>query len=414
MSSESQPNLDQTLETIELETQLKKIHRKLVVLSGKGGVGKSTVAANLALSLSLSGYRVGLLDIDFHGPSIPKLMGLETRKPDMTDDQKILPLSFGESLKVMSLGILLSGADDAVIWRGPMKMGAIKQLIKDVEWGELDYLVVDSPPGTGDEPLSIVQVLKDPDGAVVVTTPQELSVSDVRRSIRFCEKVNLPVLGVVENMSGFVCPHCKERVDIFKSGGGEEMSKAMNIPFLGRIPLDPDIVKASDEGEPFVYYYGKSETARIFETIVQNMMASLPEKETAEEAPSSDPGAATSENESASGVTTIAIPVVNGEVSAHFGHAEQFSLITLDPASGSITSTEEKTPPPHEPGVLPRWLKEQKVDLVLAGGMGQRAKSMLEQQGVRVVVGIESADPEAIVKKWQAGTLKTGDNVCDH
>jgi predicted Fe-Mo cluster-binding NifX family protein len=314
----------------------------------------------------------------------------------------------------MSLGILLAGADDAVIWRGPMKMGAIKQLIKDVEWGELDYLVVDSPPGTGDEPLSIVQVLKDPDGAVVVTTPQELSVSDVRRSIRFCEKVNLPVLGVVENMSGFVCPHCKERVDIFKSGGGEEMSKAMNTPFLGRIPIDPDIVKASDEGEPFVYYYGKSETARVFETIVQNMIASLPEKEAAEETSSPDSGVETSENESASGVTTIAIPVVNGEVSAHFGHAEQFSLITLDPASGSITSTEEKTPPPHEPGVLPQWLREQKVDVVLAGGMGQRARSLLEQHGIRVVVGIEPAAPEAIVKKWQDGTLETGDNICDH
>ena len=221
-----QETLDSALESIEMDKRLAQIKYKIVVLSGKGGVGKSTTATNLAMSLALAGRKVGLLDIDFHGPSIPKLMGLEGKKVDV-EGELLKPLGFGENLKVMSLGFLLQSLDDAVIWRGPMKMGAIKQLIKDVAWGELDYLVVDCPPGTGDEPLSIVQLVKNPTGAVVVTQPQALSVADVRRSIRFCEQVKMPVLGVVENMSGFVCPKCGETMDIFKSGGGEEMAKEL-------------------------------------------------------------------------------------------------------------------------------------------------------------------------------------------
>jgi len=262
-------NLDQALEQVELEKSLNKITHKIVVLSGKGGVGKSTVAVNLALSLALGGKKVGLLDVDFHGPSIPKLLGLEGRQVQM-ENERITPVNYVTNLKVMSLGMLVK-AQDAVIWRGPMKMGAIRQLIKDVEWGELDYLIFDSPPGTGDEPLSLVQLIKNPTGAVVVTTPQDISTSDVGRSIKFCEKVELPVLGVVENMSGFVCPSCGATHDIFKSGGGKKMSKEMNVSFLGSIPIEPQIVEASDEGKPFVYFYGKSETAQKFEKIVDSL-----------------------------------------------------------------------------------------------------------------------------------------------
>ena len=200
---QKEESLDEALESVELEKRLAEIKYKIIVLSGKGGVGKSTTAANLATSLALAGKKVGLLDIDFHGPSIPKLMGLENRKIEVRENL-LVPIGYGENLKVMSLGFLLQSADDAVIWRGPMKMGAIKQLLKDVNWGRLDYLIVDCPPGTGDEPLSIVQLLKNPTGAVVVTQPQDLSVADVQRSISFCEKLNLRVLGVIENMSGFV------------------------------------------------------------------------------------------------------------------------------------------------------------------------------------------------------------------
>ena len=273
-------NLDQALEQIDLEKSLNRIKYKIIVLSGKGGVGKSTVSANLALSLALGGKRVGLLDIDFHGPSIPRLMGLEGRKVEMHND-KLVPVRFTENLKVMSLGMLVESRD-AVIWRGPMKMGAIKQMIKDVEWGDLDYLIFDSPPGTGDEPLSVVQLVKNATGAVVVTTPQAISISDVRRSIQFCEKLNLPVLGVIENMSGFICPSCGTEHDIFKTGGGKSMAEEMNVKFLGKIPIEPQIVEASDSGKPYVYHYGKSETAKAFLSMVDELVKNVQNSESEE------------------------------------------------------------------------------------------------------------------------------------
>lgn len=272
-SAEPMPdeNIDQFMERMALAEQLAKIKHKILVLSGKGGVGKSTVAANMAISLALAGKKVGLLDVDIHGPSIPKLLKLED-EPLMSDGTKIIPSSVGDNLKVMSVGFMLQDKDDAIIWRGPMKYGLIKQFIMDVEWGELDYLVVDSPPGTGDEPLSVIQLIENPDGAVIVTTPQDVAIADVRKSISFCRKVNVKVLGVVENMSGFVCPCCGEKTDIFKSGGGERMAADMGVPFLGRIPIDPNIVEASDSGRPYVYHYAKSEAAKAFEKVIAPML----------------------------------------------------------------------------------------------------------------------------------------------
>lgn len=264
-------NMDQ-----RLREQMKRIRHKVMVLSGKGGVGKSTVAANIAVALALEGKTVGLLDVDFHGPSIPKLLNIES-PPPMTQGGKLSPAVYGENLKVVSLGFLLPEKDSAVIWRGPLKMGVIKQLLADVDWGDLDYLIIDFPPGTGDEPLSVAQLIPDSSGAVIVTTPQELSLSDVRKSIDFCRKVKVPVLGVIENMSGFVCPHCKNVIDIFKKGGGETMAKAMGVPFLARIPIDPRIVEASDSGRPFVYHYGGTEAAAAFQPVI-GMLLNLKEK----------------------------------------------------------------------------------------------------------------------------------------
>ncbi|MCK4506818.1 MAG: Mrp/NBP35 family ATP-binding protein [Candidatus Aegiribacteria sp.] len=240
--------------------------RSILVLSGKGGVGKSTVAANLAISLSLQGFKTGLLDTDFHGPSIPKLLGLEGSRLT-SDGEKVNPVEMG-ALSVISVDFMLSSRTDPVIWRGPMKMNVIKQLFEDVNWGDLDYMIIDCPPGTGDEPLSVVQLIPEPSGAVIVTTPQELSLSDVRRSIQFCNALNLPVLGVIENMSGFVCPHCGERTELFGSGGGQEMAEEMDVPFLGKIPIEPDIVISGDSGKPFVYHNGNSNFAKDFERIV--------------------------------------------------------------------------------------------------------------------------------------------------
>jgi len=246
----------------QLASRLCTIRRKIVVLSGKGGVGKSTVAVNLALALALAGRRVGLLDVDIHGPSIPTLLHLGGRRVAGGPDG-VEPMGY-ENLKVMSIGFLLDDDREAVIWRGPAKYGVIRQFLSTVRWGELDVMVVDCPPGTGDEPLSVIQLLERVDGAVIVTTPQDLALVDVRKSVTFCRRLDVPVLGVIENMSGFVCPHCGETVDVFKSGGSRTMAAEFGIPFLGAIPLNPDVVRAGDDGRPFIYHYRDTETGQAF------------------------------------------------------------------------------------------------------------------------------------------------------
>lgn len=253
-----------------LQSRLCRIKHKIVVMSGKGGVGKSTVAVNLAMALSLAGKKVGLLDVDIHGPSVPTMLGLEGL-PVEGSEEGIVPVEVG-NLKVMSMGFLLRNPDDAVIWRGPMKGTVIKQFLKDVAWGDLDYLIIDAPPGTGDEPLSVCQLINPIDGAVVVTTPQKVAAVDVRKSISFCMHVGLPVLGVVENMSGFVCPKCGEVTQILRSGGGQTMAKDMNVPFLGSIPIDPQVAEAGDTGHAFVMHYSDSPTAAIMKKIIEPLL----------------------------------------------------------------------------------------------------------------------------------------------
>jgi Mrp family chromosome partitioning ATPase len=250
----------------KLQSRLCRIRHKIVVLSGKGGVGKSTVAVNLATALMLSGQRVGLLDVDIHGPSIPTMLGLERERVHGSEDG-LLPVDVG-GLQVMSLGFLLQNQDDAVIWRGPMKMNVIKQFLKDVVWGDLDYLIIDSPPGTGDEPLSVCQLIGTLDGAVIVTTPQRVATVDVRKSITFCRQLHVPVLGVVENMSGFVCPKCGEVTQILPSGGGKRIAEEMNVSYLGAIPMDPKIAEAGDSGRALLGQDSASPIARAMNEII--------------------------------------------------------------------------------------------------------------------------------------------------
>ena len=258
---------DAFLERQALAKRMCQIGHKVLVLSGKGGVGKSTVAVNLAFSLAEAGKLLGLLDIDIHGPSIPRLLGLSPLAIQSRDDA-MRPVDYSDRLRVMSIGFLLPEPDAAVIWRGPLKMSVIKQFLKDVEWGELDYLIIDSPPGTGDEPLSVCQLIPDADGAIIVTTPQEVALADVRKSISFCRTVQMPVLGVIENMSGFVCPKCGEVTDIFKSGGGETMALEMGVAFLGSIPIDARVVQASDAGRPCVSECGGTGVSAAFERAI--------------------------------------------------------------------------------------------------------------------------------------------------
>ncbi len=259
----------QAQEEQRLKDTMGKIKHKIAVISGKGGVGKSTVTVNLATSFAMKGKRVGILDADIHGPSVPRLLGLEGKQVEASPEGAI-PVSGPFGMKVMSIDFFMAEQIPA-IWRGPLKMRAIRQFLTEIVWGELDFLFIDLPPGTGDEPLSIAQLLPDLDGVVIVTMPSELSSSIVKKAITFAERLNLPIIGVVENMSGFICPHCKEKIEIFRSGGGEKMAKEMDVAFLGSIPIDPEVGVDSDKGTPFVYAHKDSAATKAFEEIVKNV-----------------------------------------------------------------------------------------------------------------------------------------------
>jgi Mrp family chromosome partitioning ATPase/predicted Fe-Mo cluster-binding NifX family protein len=393
-----------------LEYRMSHIGRKILVLSGKGGVGKSTVAANLATSLALSGKKVGLLDIDIHGPSIPQLFNLTGQHAQPGEaEHTIKPVEYSPNLKVMSIGFLLPNKDDAVIWRGPLKMGIIKQFLKDVEWGNLDYLIVDSPPGTGDEPLSVVQLLPDSDGAVIVTTPQQLSIDDVRKCINFAKKVNLNVLGVIENMSGFVCPDCGSKINIFSKGGGEKMAAEMKVPYLGSIPIDKNIADACESGKPYLKEFAGSGAALAFNDIIRKLedSISVSAKHTETVFKPAEKGAPKIG-------TRIAIPVTGGNLSDHFGHCESFSLIDVDMEKKEIIGSVSLPSPGHQPGTLPVWLNEHGTDMVIAGGMGAKIFQLFDQYGIDVCIGAPVDKPEAIVRSYLDGTLKFTDNACDH
>jgi ATP-binding protein involved in chromosome partitioning len=243
----------------------------ILVLSGKGGVGKSTVSVNLAFALANHGKNVGLLDLDFHGPNIPKMLGIEKRRPTLLP-VGIEPVHVAGNLAVMSMAFLLPDTSTPVVWRGPMKMGAIRQFLSDVHWGLLDYLVVDLPPGTGDEALTIAQIAPNVKGAVIVTTPQDVAVMDAIKAAKFIEQLDIPVLGVIENMSGMICPHCHKEIDLFSKGGGKKAAEDLGVPYLGGIPLDPDMVKAGDEGKPFILQHKDSPTGKAVDAVMENLV----------------------------------------------------------------------------------------------------------------------------------------------
>jgi Mrp family chromosome partitioning ATPase len=269
-----QQQLQQMMAAAALKKALGRIRYKLLVFSGKGGVGKSTVSVNLAADLAKRGFKVGLLDVDFHGPSVPQLAGVIGMTPPF-EDGRITPVPAPAGFAVVSIGLLVEDPDEAVVWRGPAKMAVIQQLLRDVEWGDLDFLLIDSPPGTGDEPLSVVQIIHDITGAALVTTPQQVAIADVRRSANFCDKVNVSVVGVVENMAGFACPKCGEITPVFSAGGAAKMCQDLDLPLLGSIPLDIQVMRASEEGRPFVLQGGVA--AASFSAAVDQLLRNLGE-----------------------------------------------------------------------------------------------------------------------------------------
>lgn len=255
----------------EIAATLSHIKHKIFVMSGKGGVGKSSVAVNIACAMSQLGYKVGILDVDVHGPSVPNLLGIQKATIEVNEKQQLLPAMYADKIGVVSMDTLLQDKDQAIIWRGPKVAGAIRQFIGDVAWGPLDFLVIDSPPGTGDEHLTILQSIPDAE-CVVVTTPQEISLADVRKCINFIQVTKAPCLGVIENMSGLICPHCGQEIDIFKKGGGEKLAKAEHLNFLGAIPLDPKTVVAADNGVPVVETDGESPAKTAFLNVANNIV----------------------------------------------------------------------------------------------------------------------------------------------
>jgi ATP-binding protein involved in chromosome partitioning len=414
---------EQSVDESALKKKLDRIGHVFVVLSGKGGVGKSTVAVNLALSLSLRGMMTGILDVDIHGPSVPKLLGLSGMRAGVAN-QEIVPIELYGALKVLSMGLLLDGSEQAVIWRGPMKANMIREFLQHVAWGRLDALVVDNPPGTGDEPLSVAQLLAGKSSAIIVTTPQQIATIDVEKCITFCRQLNLPIVGIIENMSGFVCPHCGTEVDIFSSGGGEKLAKDFGVPFLGKIPLDPDIVKSGDEEKPYIYFYGQTKTAQKFDEIVDRIVPFAKRELGAVQGEAGSKSPADPNTHDGSGAGTVctphkeasrrfAVPTSQGKLCAHFGHCEAFALIDTD-GDGRIMNETYVTPPPHEPGLLPEWLSQKGVYCVIAGGMGGHAQQLFSDKGVQVITGAQGEGPREVVERYLKGTLDIGANTCDH
>lgn len=262
----------QVVEEDLLKVRMGKVKHKIAVISGKGGVGKSLVTVNLAVAFAAHGHdhRVGILDADIHGPSVPKMLGLKGQRLH-AGPPGVFPVEGPLGVRVVSMDFLLPSDEAPVVWRGPLKMSAIRQFLSEMVWGDLDFLFIDLPPGTGDEPLSVIQLLPDLDGVVIVTMPSEVSRDVVKKAVTFARMASVPIIGVVENMSGYVCPKCGAEIDIFGSGGGEEIAGKMAVPFLGKIPIDPRISECSDKGTPFITEYPDSPAAKAFNEIVNKV-----------------------------------------------------------------------------------------------------------------------------------------------
>lgn len=258
-----------------LKERMSQIKYKILVNSGKGGVGKTTVSVNIALALAERGYSVGILDTDIHGPNVAKMLGAQGEKMHSNDEQTIEPYEISKNLKAVSLAFAGNDDDTPIIWRGPLKISVIKQFLADVNWGPLDYLIIDSPPGTGDEPLTVCQLIPELTGSIVVTTPQQVAILDSRKSINFARQIKVALLGVIENMSGFVCPHCGQTVNIFGSGGGEEAAREMDAPFLGRIPIDPALMDAEDNGVAYITTSPEGPSSVAIRSIVDTIESAL-------------------------------------------------------------------------------------------------------------------------------------------
>ncbi len=280
------PRKEHYLEQQMLKLKMSKIKHKVAVISGKGGVGKSTVTVNLAMAYAMHGYvnSVGILDADIHGPCVPKMLGLRGQRLQ-ANPIGAFPVMGPLGIKVVSMDFLLSSDETPVIWRGPLKMKAIQQFLSDIMWGDLEFLFIDLPPGTGDEPLSVMQLIPEMDGVIIVTIPSEVSQVVVKKAVTFARQLGVPIIGIIENMSGFICPKCGTQTNIFKVGGGQKIAEDLSVPFLGSIPIDPEICRDSDNGTPFITEHVDSPATKAFTEIVKKIERFLEHKEQPESPP---------------------------------------------------------------------------------------------------------------------------------
>jgi Mrp family chromosome partitioning ATPase/predicted Fe-Mo cluster-binding NifX family protein len=410
MANENMNRQDQhQQQDVEIKERLHHIKNKILVMSGKGGVGKSSVAAYLSVALAKKGFKVGLMDVDLHGPSIPRMLGLKGNIGPGASEGKAHPIEYIPNMEVISIEPLMGeNKDSATIWRGPLKIGVIRQFIADIDWSDLDYMIIDSPPGTGDEPLTIAQTIPDAK-SVIVTTPQEISLADVRKSINFCRQVNMEILGLVENMSGLKCPHCGKMIDIFKTQGGMLTAKREGLNLLGSLPFEPDVVSNGDTGNMSLLDDNEVLITQEFNKIVDKIVKLT---ETRSEPAPEPKNEISDRKKDSTDSKVLVVPVSGGKLSAHFGHCEQFAFVETQ--NGKIMKTQMRNPPGHEPGVLPRWLYEQGADVAIVGGMGERAQQLLREKGIEVIIGAPMDSPESLANQYLSNTLVSGANICDH
>jgi len=371
---------------------LKKIKNKVMILSGKGGVGKSTVSVCLATDLANRGYKTGILDVDLHGPSVPRMLGISGLL-DIDSEKHLIPKTVMKNLSVVSIEYLLADKDQAVIWRGPLKHSAIAQFIGQVAWGELDYLVIDSPPGTGDEPLSVAQLIPDAKG-VIVTQPQEISLADVRKCITFCKHVEMEPIGIIENMSGIICPHCGKKFHIFKSGGGEKIALITGLPFLGTLNFDPDLVDAADKGKLVSYISDeKRPYNQDFKKITDNVIKRVEETRV-------EPISV--EEIRRRRWIRVAIPLFKDKVAPILPQADEIAVFHV--IEGRIEES-ARLRPEGKHTITPADISQLKVNLVILKDIKEKAKYVFNRYKIGVVSNAPDLPPEKLIEEFLAGRL---------
>ncbi len=375
---------------IMVRESLKKIKNKIMVMSGKGGVGKSTVAVCLAIDLSGRGYKTGILDVDIHGPSVPRMLGISGFL-DVSPSQLLIPKTITVNLCAVSIEYLLADKDQAVIWRGPLKHSAIAQFIGQVAWGELDYLIIDSPPGTGDEPLSVAQLIPDAKG-IIVTQPQEISLADVRKCITFCRQIEMEPIGIIENMSGIICPHCGKKFHIFKSGGGEKIALITGLPFLGTLNFDPDLVDAADKGKLVSYMSDeKRPYNQDFKKITDNVIKRIEETKV-------EP--VSLEEIRKSKWIKIAVPLSKEKVAPLY---DADRIVIYEVVNGDVRYLNTVKQEGH---IMPSDIKNFQVNLIIVKDIKDKARYVLNRDRIGVVSNVPDLPPEKLIKEFLAGSLK--------